>query len=229
MALMELLVNQLVNQQLVVNRWHYVSQGTPAAVTLSFALLSASGFLEAPGIPRRFPTGTFAAQMQGLMTGSSQFISAYARDLYSNTDFYEAPYPSGVVGAAGGDTSATFVALGFRTNRVRTDVRRGMKRIAGIPETTFGDLGIVSAGALAGIDALAVNMSAVLSYDDEGNTITFSPAVLGLVEYTTPKGKKAYKRYPTAALQLEHTATGVLWSPYTEARSQVSRQRGRGA
>ena len=229
MAVMELLVTQRVNQQLAINRWHYVSTGTPAAVSLSFALISASGFLEATGLPRVFGVNTLARAIQGMQTGSTQFISAYARDLFSATDFYESPYPSAVVGEQVGETNATFVAMGYKTNRVRTDVRRGMKRIAGIPESAFGDLGIINPAFAATANLVATRMSDVLSYDDEGNTISFAPAVLGVQEYTTAEGNRAYRHYATVSEQLAHTATGVLWSSYTEARSQVSRQRGRGA
>jgi len=229
MAVMELLLTQRANQQLVVNRWHYVSTGTPAAVTLSFALLSAAGLLEATGSPPKFPVNSLGRAIQGMQTGSTQFISAYARDLYSTTDFYEAPFASTVVGEQGGEAYATFVAMGYRTNRVRTDVRRGMKRIVGVPELAFGDLGILNPAFAATANLVATRMSDVLSYDDEGNTISFSPAVLGLTEYTTPAGNPAYRRYATVTEQLAHTATGVLWTTYAEARSQVSRQRGRGA
>jgi len=229
MAVMELLVTQRANQQLVINRWHYVSTGTPAAVTLSFALLSASGFLEATGSPPRFPVDTLARSIQGMQTASTQFVSAYARDLYSTTDFYESPFATTTVGESGGEAYATFVAMGYRTNRVRTDVRRGMKRIVGIPENAFGDLGILAPAFAATANLVATRMSDTLSYDDEGNTISFSPAVLGLTEYTTPAGNPAYRRYPTVTEQLAHTATGVLWTVYNEARSQTSRQRGRGA
>jgi len=229
MAVMELLVTQLSNAQLVINRWHYVSTGTPAAVSLSFALLSASGFLEATGSPPRFPANTLGRAIQGMQTASTLFVSAYARDLYSTTDFYETPYATTTVGENTGEANAPFVAMGYRTNRVRTDVRRGTKRFAGIPEAAFGDLGVLAPAFVATANLVSTRMSDVLSYDDEGNTISFSPAVLGVVEYTTPEGNRAYRRYPTVTEQLAHTATGVLWSVYNEARSQTSRQRGRGA
>lgn len=72
-------------------------------------------------------------------------------------------------------------------------------------------------------------MSATLTYDDSGNTLTFTPCIAQKEEYTTPRGKKAYKYYPTEVAQAAHLASGIAWSYYPQTRTQGSRQYGRGS
>lgn len=227
--ILELVVNQRLFDQLVVNRFHYLQSGTPAAVTPSFGLLFATGFAPATGSPPTFAAGTLAAWFRGSVSGSLQFHSAYARNLYVNTDFYELPYPVPVTGALTNNATSPAMSYGLFSNRVRTDIRRGMKRIAGVTEETLDTGGVITTTHLGVLASLATKMGDVLSYDDEGNTLTYSPCILGVKEYETPRGNRAYKPYPTKAEQLEHIADGVDWQPYTQVRTQVSRQYSRGA
>lgn len=229
MAILELTVNQRLNNQLIVNRYHYVSSGTPAAVSLSFALMHATGYLTSRIVSGVFPTGTLARDIQGYQGGALSYVSAFIRNLYSVTDFYESPFPSAPVGQRGADTMSPVAAFGFTASRVRTDIRRGQKRIAGPCEVDVGPMGVLSAGIITELGSIASKLGEVLTYDDEGNTISFTPAVLGLQEYTTPSGRTGYRPYSTEAAQLDHVATGMTWSPATTIRTQVSRQYGRGA
>lgn len=229
MAILELVVNQVYRGQQVINRFNYVSSGTPAAVSLSFALMKAAGFIDLTGTPGVFPVGSLGRNLQACTGTTLVFKSIYARDLYSNTDFYERPFAVTVAGVRTSTPMSPLLALGFVGSRVRTDIKRASKRIAGQCEGDWGDGGGIEAGFGGAAADLATVMSEVLEYDDEGNTITFSPCVLGLEEYTTPSGKRAYRRYATANAQLSHLAVGFVYSPVTELRSQTSRQYGRGA
>jgi hypothetical protein len=228
MAILELTSVQEYFGQLVINRLHYVSTGTPAAVTLSFALMSAAGFIPPVGNPDSFPTDTLADAIRQLQSSALKYISTVTRDLYSVTDFYEVPYATAIVGGRTGAPASPAFAYGARSNRVRTDIRRGMKRFAGVTEEMMGDGGVLTTTAQGSLEFTCAALSDVLSYDDEGNTITFAPAILGLVEYTTPSGKRAYRIHPTVSAQLSNTATGVVWQGYDTVRTQVSRQYGRG-
>jgi hypothetical protein len=228
MAILELVVNQKYYNQLVINRFHYVQSGTPAAVTPSFALTFATGFAPATGSPPTFESDTLADYFKGSVSLQLQFISVFSRNLYSATDFYEVPYPVPVVGGQTGEAASPALAYGLFSNRVRTDVRRGQKRLSGVTETLVDAGGVVSAGQVAGLASLCGKMSDILTYDDEGNTLSFTPCVLGLDEYTTDKGNTAYRVFPTESEQLSHTAQGISWQPYTTVRTQVSRQYGRG-
>jgi len=217
-------LNGVFAGQKTVNRWNYVSGGAPASVSGSFGLAFAMGM--AP------PSGTTSLfyRIKALTSIYITYTDFNVKNLYDTEDFYSAPFGSPQTGLQPGEAEPPFEAYGFRTNQVRTDVARGYKRFAGVPDVEVGNLGLVVAATITGLmNPLATAMSAVLTYDDEGNTVSYSPAVLGGQKYTTPSGKEAYRNYPTEALQLEWAAIGVLWEPYVEARSQMSRQRGRGA
>lgn len=229
MAILELVLTGKLFEQLIVNRFHYVSSGTPATVTPSFALAYATGYISTRLTAGMFASGTLAKNHQSRVSSSYAFISAYVRNLYSATDFYESPFPTTPNGEIGGECMSPLVAFGFVSGRVRTDIRRGMKRFAGVPEASVGSGGTVTGAEFIAQAAWGDVMSDTLTYDDEGNTLTFVPAVLGLQEYTTPSGKKAYRPYSTEAAQLEHVAQGIAYAPYDRVRSQVSRQYRRGA
>lgn len=228
MAILELVVNQSYYGQLVVNRFHYVSSGTPAAVSLSFALVSAAGFIPDPPSATTFAEGTLADAFENVQVEALTYVSTYARDLYSVTDFYEIPYVNAITGDRSGEGLSPAVATGFYSNRVRTDIRRGMKRFAGLSESDVGPGGVLAAGFAASTTFMANALGEALTYDDEGNTLTFVPAILGLEEYTTLAGNRAYRPYATQSAQLSHVAQGVTWAVYPQARTQVSRQYGRG-
>lgn len=228
MPVMEVSLVQSYAGQEVINRWHYVASGTPAAVSFSFAMISAMGMLSSQVVSTAFPSGTVGRALQLLQVASLTYVSIAARDLYSDTDFYENPYAAPVVGATGGEGASPAIAYGFQTNRVKLSVRRGTKRVAGVSETFMGASGVLTSGGLTAANDLAAAMSDTLTYDDEGNTLTFVPAVLSYERVVLPGGSVVYRKYATEAEQITNSAQGVLWSPYTTVRTQTSRQYGRG-
>lgn len=223
MAIMELLVRGVYRGKPNINRWHYVSSGTPASVSLSFALVYAFGAIEV-GTPAAFPSGTMFAAMRAMQSTLFSYQEIQARDMYSDLDFYTRPFTTPVNGLVNDIGASPFESIGFRTNRVRQSVGRGFKRIGGIVDSMFQTEGRLSSSGISTATALASEMGQNLTYDDEGNTITFTPAVLSFQSYTTPNGNRAYRPYATEAAQLDHAAQGVIWGFYNEARSQVSRQ-----
>lgn len=213
--------------QLCINRWFYELVGTPASVTGSFALAAAAGWIFEGA---DFDEGTFAATMQDLVVTSFAFEEVIIRDLYSVTDFYTLPFIPAIGGSAAGEGMSPFEAYAFSTSRVRSDIRRGQKRIPGCSETLVGVEGIITGAG----ETLMLNMAAAmtnnLEYDDEGNTLTFNPVILGFEKYVVPdSGKDAYRPYATEVLQSDHVAQGFLWSPKPRTSTQNSRKVGRGA
>lgn len=228
MPLYEVVLEQEFNGVQSINRWNYMGSGTPAAVTPSFALAKALGFAATSAT---LEAGTVGAALQGLQNLIVNFVQASVKAVYGDTDFYDAPFftaTHGIVGD-GGTAISPVNAFGFRTNRVRQSIGRGYKRFVGVDESIIAGAGEITAPGLTAANAVAAAMSATLTYDDEGNNLTFIPVVVSKEKYTTPSGKEAYKYYPTELLQAPHVASGVLWTPYTVTRSQVSRQYGRGS
>lgn len=228
MAIFEVLLYQTYFGQRTVNRFNYVSSGTPGAALPSFALVDAMGFAADSIVAGDFPSGTIARLIQQTQSSAVIFDSVFCRDLYSDTDFYEAIYPGGIVGEVAGEALSPTMAYGFVSNRANLSIRRSTRRLVGVTELAQSTGGIVSAGTLAGLDAIADAFSAVLSYTEEGASLSFTPATLSRQKYTTPAGKRAYRKYPTEAEQLANTAIGITWGAYVQLRTQTSRQYGRG-
>lgn len=226
--LMEITLFQTYFNQKCVNRWNYVASGTPAAVTLSFALASAMGFLP---VSTDLLDTTVGGALQLMQIANVAFNSILARAVYVDDDFYDSPFISGTNGgvAAGSEGLSPLNAYGFFSSRVKQSIGRGYKRFVGVPETATNAGGLMTSGILAQMTDLAGFMGDTLSYDDEGTTITFVPAIVQKEKYTVvASGKDAYRYYASQATQLTHTAQGIGWSPYENIRSQVSRQYGRG-
>lgn len=195
---------------------------------MSFALASAAGFIPA-GEPPVFPADTMFAKIRGITAINVEFREVIVNNVKTLTDFYTTSFPDNTAGAAGGGAAnQSFVASGFRTNLVRRDVARGTKRFVGVPDGFTGPDNALNPTHLAAMTVLATAMTANLSYDDEGNTITFAPCVCSKESYVTSSGKRAYKYYATLAQQMEHTAQGIRWEIYDKTRSQTSRQIGKG-
>lgn len=223
--LYEITLRQELNSQQVINRFHYLMGGTPAGVSGSFALTSAFGLIDTAGV---FPAGLPFRELTEVQSNALTHLEADIRAMYDVEDFYTRPFIPPKAGAQLAGAFAPFVAYGLQTSRTTLAVRRGSKRIAGVTEDAVDAGGNISAGIVTALGELADALTDVLTYDDEGNTITFSPVILKFEKYTTPSGKDAYRPYATLALQLEHKATGIQWSPMPQVRSQVSRQYRRG-
>ena len=228
MTILEVIVQTDYRGQEIINRWNYVGGGTPAAVTPSFALASALGAIPSGGV---YPSGSFLKKMAALMVTEAKLLLITVQNVYDPTDFYSTPFVPDFPGAAAGEGMSPAVAVGFFSNRLTRDIRRATKRIAGISEAANAPGGVLSTTYTAAVapDFAAV-MGEVLEYDDEGNTLTFTPAVCSKEKYQPdPEIERfAYRYYSTLASQMSHTAVGITWDYYTTLRTQASRQYGHG-
>jgi len=217
------LVRMAALGQQMLNRYDYVSDtalGTPTSLELATLL----GFIPV-GDPAVFPADTFFDNMRYCMSDDVSFLEVQVSEIYSTTDFYTLAYSPAQAGKAVTPISAPFLALGLFSNRVRSDIRRGFKRLPGVGEAMIDDGGTIAAGTLANLVTFAANMSETLSPAGAA----YQPAVLQFEEYVSPRGNKAYRKYATRDGQLDHAAYPLTWAPYETVRSQVSRQIGRGS
>lgn len=225
MALYEVTLTTVFQGEQCINRWNYVSIGTPAVVTGSFALVSA--MLGANAQPADPTNASLIYAIMQLVSNQVQFVGLTAKAIYDVIDFYERPFVPRLNGLVQGEALPPFAAFGFRTSRVRQDISRATKRFVGVAE------GLQTSGTIIPLDpdyltALANRMSETLVYDDEGNSVSFTPAVVKKERYETPQGTFAYRYYADQATQMSNVATGILWEAYPTIRSQTSRQFGRG-
>lgn len=228
MSLYEVVAKSIYAGQQCVNRWNYIGSGTPAAVSLSFGLASALGYV-ASGSPAGYPADTILQGIRDITSNLCVFNEIIVMNVYDPVDFYTTALLPNYAGAAPSDARAPFEALGFRTNIVNRSIGRGTKRFVAPPSNMLGASGSINPALLELMQDLADKMSAPVTYDDEGNTLSYLPCIVSKVDYVTPSGKKAYRYYPTLSEQMTHVAQGIRWEIYNTVRSQVSRQLGQGA
>lgn len=194
----------------------------------AFSLLTALGFIES-GEPLAYPSGKLFSSLFSIVSNIVHFNDVMCQALYDPLDFMEQPFNPFVGGGdSGGNGLSPVMAYGFNTSRVRLDVSRGHKRFVGVTENRVNDGGYIDASQIALLNTLAVKMGEAVTDSSSGAPITFKPVILGKEKYTTPRGKTAYRKYPTEVQQLAHTAQNIIWSPYNVVRTQNSRQYGRG-
>lgn len=233
MPLYEVVLNSAYAGQACVNRWNYIGSGTPAAVSLSFGLVAAFGAIFDTGaIPPAYPADTILSAIKEMSDNDVTFVQITALNVYDPTDFYQTAFNPAYPGGQGGDGLTPVDAYGFRTNVVNRSIRRGTKRFVGVNEGASGQGGTISPSFIELMQDLAEKMTANLEYDDEGQTLTYVPAICSKEEYVPDPAfpqKTAYRYYGTLAAQLARTATGFIWEPVPTVRSQTSRQYGRGS
>jgi len=213
--------------QEIVNRWNYLGTGDDGLSNPSFGLATALGAAEAG---TGFTTDSMLYHISGLQIDTLVYHQCLVRSVYVPTDFIDIPYPTPKPGLVTGvDGESPFVAIGFRSNRVRTDIGRGFKRFAGIPETEVTSLGIVSSALDELLASISTDLGASVSYTADSITWNYVPVIVGKeVVPATETTPKKYRYYATETLQAAHLASGIAWEPYTTVRSQVSRQYGKG-
>lgn len=215
--------------QQTVTTWNYVGDSSPAGILPSFGLANKFG-VPPTGTPEVFPAGTILAAIQNLTSDQFRFVSLAVRAAsdYAPTDFYEAGFKPDCTGTQPGESLSPAFAFGLRSTRTTLSIRRGFKRLPGAYEAAVADGGALVPGAITNLSAVALLMDDDLTYTASGNTIVFTPCVVQKQQYDTPKGKKAYRYYPTLAEQMNHIALRPTWAAYEFIRTQTSRQYGRG-
>jgi len=234
MPLLDVTLGGVYEGQTVINRWNYVGTGVPESGTLAFHLNAALGFHPVDGVPGE---DTLLAAIIQVQSASMGWVQALALDPYDPENFDDAPFTTPVVGVdTGGTPAAPFLALGFRTNRVRLDVSRGTKRIPGLTEGIMSSGGVIEGTFTPAVELIASRMSETLIVTDGGATLTFVPSICKKERYAVPDTdpvRYAYRYWRPInstgeALQLADTVGPVTWVAYPSVRSQTSRQYGRG-
>jgi len=226
-AIFEVLIRQSYYNQEVLNRFHYVSNDVVPIPTAAVLAQSIGANSLTAGA---FDAASLMGKLQALQTVGLSYLEVQVRNLYSNTDFFTVAYnpaPVGVVATS--QQMSPAVAFGVVSNRVTLAIRRGHKRFCGVDEAAVDAGGVISSGGLTALGNVCTVMTADSVVTIGLDTYTYHPAVLHFQEYTTPRGNKAYKPWPTLAEQLDHAAVSVTWSPMSTIRTQRSRQYGRGA
>lgn len=233
-TIFEVTIKSRYFQQECLNVMHYLWNGEGSdTVGQASALVAAMGWTGWT-IADNYPADSFAEAWQSISHTSVIFESVLARNIYSSTDFYEWLFllgGSSNAGTAVGTAASPAFAYGFKSSKTRFDIKRGARRMVGVSETNMEAGGVLSAGAMTVLDDVAVKFGAI--YDaGEGNT--FSPAICKknrvpvLDGEGEPTGRFKYVFFTDPAVQVANSAFPVTWQAVNTARTQTSRQYGRG-
>jgi hypothetical protein len=224
-ALYEVTLVGKLGSSTIVNRWNYVGDVNEVPSGDAYGLLSAMGLVPTAGA---FPADTLGDAIADLTSNGLEWNQALCRSIYTPTDFRDLPFVPVVPGLQSGDVEAAFVAIGFRSNRVRTDIKRGFKRFAGVNESLVNSFGALTGAAITLTTALAAKLGEVLDFTESSLTNHYTPCIVHKFKDETDPDHPLYRYYDDIADQLDNVATGIVWEGYPTVRSQVSRQIGRG-
>lgn len=229
MPLYEITLEQNYFGQQIINRWTTQSGEIPVGTSGAFKLCVAYGFAPDTDI-EPFGEGTIGGLLKSLQSNQVFFVQAIARNLFSVTDFYTYAFPPNTVGenTAGTPMSPT-AAFGFSSDRTRSDIRRAQKRFVGLTEANVTNGGVLEDAFKTAAQELGDAMADVSLAPAGVGSVSFTPYVFGREEYTSPRGKRAYKYYDTEVEQLEHIALITQFTLKPQQRTQTTRQYGRGS
>ncbi len=222
------------NSQLVVNRLNFTTNNETVETANAVGLLTALGYDSVD------PSGPSAdSTLEALLNAQTVGYSIdeiIVRNLWSVTDFITQPVTgvawSGTIAVAAGDATPTFIASKLRTNRVRTDIRRGTLALTGGTEEQIEGADVWSSGYMSLLNMVATRLNAGPTYTSGGASTIFQPSVFKKEDYVVPGSdpvRKAYRYYTDFTLFQANIASPVTWSGVERVTSQVSRKIGRGA
>lgn len=228
MSMYRIVLEGRYGAQQIINEWEWISSEIPSGQSGAFGLCNVLGFVSGNGIDQ-FEADTLAGALRAAQTGDLQYISVFAANLYSVTDFFSFGYTETIVGQRTGQGMPPFVAAGFTSDRTRLDIRRGQKRFVGVSENDVDQTGYLNAGGVGIWGDVADIMQVPQVVDLGGTAVTYTPYVFSKkIIPATEEDPKKYVKWPTEAEALEHVARINQWVLKPTVRSQVSRQYGHG-
>jgi len=217
--------------QRCINTFHYRCLDVTLPVTgTAYALADAMGAIPVSGV---YTITKLMWAIAKAVSTSVSFDQIICKNLYNPNDFFETAFSTALNGQVTGEPLSPAVALGYKTTRVRSDIKRGTRRFVGVSEGSSSNGGALLGSYASGVVAdLATAMSATIT----GNTPLaeaeqFVPVIVSKQQYIPDPDhpeKVAYKYYDTEAEQMMHVAEGFTWFAYDQTRTQISRQYGRG-
>jgi len=226
----DVVLTYLVGGQKNVNRFTYLAETPFVNEKGSESIMRALGFdpFLSPGT---FVAGALLSTIQLTQSFTVAYDELVVQAVYDDLDFTTASLVP-IVGGLGQSVQSVFSALGFRTSRVRRDIRRGMKRFGGMPVSASAGDGVLDGAYVTGqVLPLQTALGATLICDDGGGSVNVVPVVLGREKYLVPNSnpsRYAYRYYQTENEQLQHYFVAGDWEYYNTLRSQTSRQFGHG-
>lgn len=229
MKIMELVMQgQTGGTGLWINKFNLVN------TTLSESSNAALNIIESLGYASGTPTAPVANSVFDrycAIAGTGwEFTQFYCRDIFNVNDFAQVSVSgAGWQGKRSGVKEAAFVTAKLKSSRVRQDIKAGYKALPTMLDSDLTDVtGALVPAYITLMQSLVTTMSNGTSPFVGITQAFFGWAIVGKEEYTTPRGKKAYKYYADPEEQAQHLAFPVSWFPVERATTQVTRKFGRG-
>lgn len=227
------IIGQKSGQQ-VINRLNFTSNNDEPLTANSVGLLAALGYDATE--PSNIAGTSVFGRLLAAQTTQYQIDEIIVRNLHSATDFITQPVSGvdwqGSIAVAAGDGLQTFIASKLRTNRIRTDVRRGTLSLTGGTEEQTEGNDVWNSAYFALLQNVAGALNQPPTVTISGATTTFLPSVFGKERYPVPNSnpvRYAYRYWQDFTFFQANAAVGVTWSAVERVTSQVSRKIGRGS
>jgi hypothetical protein len=204
-----------IRQQQTVNVFTYRQFGTEVGDLRS-----------AEGLAQEFEQLMFATNspLRGTQIISSMLWRGLrVQNLFDDTDYAESAFGTPYSGSAVGDGLPPFATYSLRTPWLGGAVRRGFKRISGVPEASQGS-GIITTNAQTAMNALGVLFGTNIEYEGA----IYAPVVVKRVKYIHPKSGRAVYRMPES-LGETYAVAAPQWTVSPEVSTQNSRKVDRGS
>jgi len=211
-----------------VSQLTFASDVDDVGTTNALALAQAMGYQTSlPDTP-----GDESVLLAMVNAATSDYVmkELFVRSLYNVSDFVTfvldtAGYTGAVVPGAGTKMVA-FTAMKLRTNRVRTDIRRGTLALTPYTEGSSSDGLNWDGAAITAMTAVCTALNAPPHWPLVDPVTTYRPCIISKERYVSRAGgenlspRYAYRYYEDEEEQFQHVAIGVTWSPVTRIRSQ---------
>lgn len=236
MPLYEITTTGAMFGQQIINRYNYHASSGGGGTATALGLAHAFGFIPDTVGGVDFPVDSVIHKQLAVQAAAYQLVQGTVINVYDPTDFFNTGFPAGAHGAFNEAAESPTICFGFYTDVVRRDIKRGKKRIAGVPSGHLNSGGVINADTITALMALAGGFGEVLTYDAGSGAASFAPIVVSKLKYdpnptNATRNHVAYKYYSTEAAQLAKSfvvpTTG--WHVYPDVRTQTSRQYGKGA
>lgn len=227
------IIGDVISEQ-VINRLNFTSSNEDPLTATSLGLLQGLGYT--PSDPSVIAPTSFFGRYLSAQTTAFRVNEIIVRNLFSVFDFMTQPVTGsdwqGVIEIGSGDRLPTFVASKLRTNRIRTDVRRGTLSLTGGTEEQLEGTDVWNSAYMAFLTDLATAINTGVTFTSGASSTNFIPSVFGKEKYPVPGSdpvRYAYRYFKDFSLFQAHAAVGVTWAPVARVSSQVTRKIGRGA
>lgn len=228
MKMMELTIYGRGATGLFVNRYNCYNTTLSEVTNASQNLLEQLGYN--PAAPTTPVTASILAAYMALSPVGFTLTQLYCRDIYNVNDFTQINLSGS--GWDGARTGADMVAFGspkLRSTRNRQDIKSGTKALIYPKQADVSTAaGSLSAGYITLMTTLCTRLSDGMSPFVGVTTAFFGWSIFQKEEYTTPRGKRAYRYYLDPVEQAAHITAPVRWNPVEIMGSQDSRKFGKG-